>query len=322
MVEEILPNLYRIQVPLPRNPLKSINSFVIKTSGRNLMIDTGMNREECIEVMNSALSELDVDLSETDFFITHLHADHLGLVSYLGTDSSKIYFNEPDANAMSRLGPWERMAEFGPLVGFPRDELVLALQRHPGNIYGPRGALNFSIVRENDVLEYGDYRFKCVETPGHTSGNMCLYEEDKKILVSGDHVLIDITPNISLWSDRENPLEDYLNSLDKVAKLEVNMVLPGHRSLFTDCNKRIDELKQHHRERNNEIIEILRKGGQDAYRIASQMTWDIVADSWEDFPPNQKFFATGEAIAHLKYLTERGEIQREEIDGKYIYSVV
>ena len=53
-----------------------------------------MNREECIREMNSALQELDVDLKKTDFFITHLHADHLGLVANLASDTSKVYYGE------------------------------------------------------------------------------------------------------------------------------------------------------------------------------------------------------------------------------------
>ncbi|MFC2052322.1 MBL fold metallo-hydrolase, partial [Chloroflexota bacterium] len=91
MTKEILPNLYKIEVPLPRSPLQAINSYIIKAQGRSLIIDTGMNREECISVMSAGLKELAVDLETTDFFITHLHADHLGLVSYLATDNSTVY---------------------------------------------------------------------------------------------------------------------------------------------------------------------------------------------------------------------------------------
>ena len=91
MIKEILPNLYRIEVPLPRNPLQAVNSYVIKAKGQSLIIDTGMNRKECMDVMSSGLKELNVDLKEADFFITHLHADHLGLVSNLATDTSTIY---------------------------------------------------------------------------------------------------------------------------------------------------------------------------------------------------------------------------------------
>lgn len=73
MIEEVLPNLYRAEIPLPRNPLKATNSYIIKGRGKSLIIDTGMNREECLEAMSTGLKELDIDLKKTDFFITHLH---------------------------------------------------------------------------------------------------------------------------------------------------------------------------------------------------------------------------------------------------------
>jgi glyoxylase-like metal-dependent hydrolase (beta-lactamase superfamily II) len=90
MIEELLTDLYRVEIPLPRSPLKALNSYIVKGNGRFLIIDTGMNREECLRPMRSALQKLDIDLNKTDFFITHLHADHSGLVGVLATDTSKI----------------------------------------------------------------------------------------------------------------------------------------------------------------------------------------------------------------------------------------
>ena len=194
MIEEILPNLYKIEVPLPQNPLKAINSYVIKAQGQSLIIDTGMNREECMRVLSSGLKELDVDLKRADFFITHLHADHLGLVSSLATDTSTIYFNQPDADIINSGDLWEKIFHFGRIKGFPEDELQRVIKSHPGKKYSPTGHLDFYILKEGDTVSIGDYLFKCIETPGHTKGHMCLYEPSKKLFVSGDHILIDITP--------------------------------------------------------------------------------------------------------------------------------
>ena len=67
MIDEIAVNLYRIEVPLPKNPLRSINSYVIKDPDRNLIIDTGMNREECLNVLEAGLKSLGVD--HVDIFL-------------------------------------------------------------------------------------------------------------------------------------------------------------------------------------------------------------------------------------------------------------
>jgi glyoxylase-like metal-dependent hydrolase (beta-lactamase superfamily II) len=321
MVEEILTDLYKIEIPLPKNPLKAINSYVIKNTERNLIVDTGWNQKECMNAMQTGLRELGIDIRKTDFFITHLHADHFGLVSALITDTSKIYFNQPDADRFRSGFRLNDFVNFARLNGYPENELQTALQNHPGLKFRAKADLAFHILKEGDSLSIGDYVFKCIETPGHTLGHMCLYEPNKKIFVSGDHILNDITPNIQLWSDEWNPLKKYMVSLDKVYELDMELVLPGHRSIFKNCRERIQELKQHHQDRLDEIISILKKGSKSAFQVASKMSWDIMSESWDLFPVSQKWFATGEAMAHLKYLKEKGIIKSEIRKKKILFSV-
>jgi len=177
-------------------------------------------------------------------------------------------------------------------------------------------------VKEGDVVTVNGYRLECVETPGHTWGHVCLYEPERKVFFSGDHILGDITPNIQAWVGDEDPLAAYIQSLSKIEAMEVSMVLPGHRSLIPNSRKRIRGLKQHHLARCNEVLDILRGGAQSAYQTAAQMTWDIRADRWEDFPLMQKWFATGEAIAHLRFLENRGLTEKKlNPQGVFLYTL-
>ena len=308
MIEELTPNLFRIEIPLPDSPLKYLNSYVIRGLERNLIIDTGLNRNACFEAMQTGLRELNVDLGKTDFFITHLHADHFGLVSRLVADSSKVFFNRPDSELIESFGGWEPMVEYAGLNGFPRSELENALKSHPGYKFHSEWVPDLSILKDNALIHVGDYHFRCIETPGHTIGHTCLYEQDKKLLIAGDHILIDITPNIQCWSDEGNPLKDYLNSLEKVRKLDVALVLPGHRRIFKNFEERIDELQQHHNKRLEEVLSIVNVQSKTAFQIASEMIWDIKCDSWAQFPLAQKWFATGEAISHLRHLEKSGNL--------------
>jgi glyoxylase-like metal-dependent hydrolase (beta-lactamase superfamily II) len=321
MIEEIAANLYKVEIPLPKNPLRALNSYVVKGPERNLIIDTGWNQQECMRAMQAGLAKLGVDLRKTAFFITHLHTDHLGLVSQLATDTSTIYFNRPDADRIQSGISWEDFVEFARLNGFPEKELQRVPDSHPGFKFRSKEPLRFHLLKEGDSLEISDYAFKCVETPGHTKGHMCLYEPNKKIFVAGDHILGDITPTILLWSDEWNPLKEYLASLDKVFVLDIELVLPGHRGILRNSKERIQELKHHHQERLEEIVSILGQGTQDAFQVASRMTWDIVYDSWDLFPVSQKWFATGEAIAHLRYLEEEGMIRKEMQKEKILFSL-
>ena len=139
MLEEILPSLYRIVVPLTGNPLREINSFVLTSRDRNLIIDTGMNRPECREVLEAGLEQIGVDLDRTDFIATHLHADHQGLFSALMRPGSRAFMGEPDLASMEMMGSfWTKdgpMGEYAARSGFPAAELKASLENHPGFKY-------------------------------------------------------------------------------------------------------------------------------------------------------------------------------------------
>jgi glyoxylase-like metal-dependent hydrolase (beta-lactamase superfamily II) len=311
MCQEIMPNLFRLKIPLPESPLKYLNSYVIRDSERSLIIDTGLNRRECLEAMQAGLRRLGIDLKKTDIFITHLHADHFGLVGKLATDASNVYFSRPEKELMESWEGFGAMIAYAGRNGFPENELRAALDKHPGAKYGSEWIPELKVLEDGDEIHAGDYHFTCVTTPGHTMGHICLYEPDKKLLVAGDHILIDITPNIQCWSDEQNPLKHYLASLDKVSRLQIDLVLPGHRRLIRNPQARIEELKIHHRRRLEEVLTILEAKSMTAFQVASRMTWDLRYDDWKDFPVAQKWFATGEAIAHLRYLEEAGRVRRE-----------
>jgi len=320
MIETLAHNIFCIKIPLPDTPLKSLNSVVFRSKERNLVIDTGLNHDDCFNAMEQGLTELGIDRNKTDFLITHFHADHFGLLHRLITPDSRIYFNRPEAELLESWEGWEPMLESARVNGFPADKLRQALENHPGFKHGSMWKPGMRIINDNDEIPAGDYTLRCIETPGHTLGHICLYEPLNRIFIAGDHVLGDITPNIQCWEEDENLLNDYLKSLDKVYDLEVNLVVPGHRTLFTDLKKRIDELKAHHMARLAEVELILSRNPCNAYKMASQMTWDIRAASWDDFPIAQKWFATGEAISHLHYLEQANRIEKHLEKDKIIYS--
>jgi glyoxylase-like metal-dependent hydrolase (beta-lactamase superfamily II) len=326
VVEEVLSNIYKIEVPLPGNPLKVLNTYLIKGRGRNLLIDTGFNQEECREALFNGLSILGAALEETDIFITHLHADHCGLVSSLAREQSVIYCGEVDAERINwSLSPtyWSENLAFTGSYGFPLRDLSKAMQKHPGQKYSPDSEQAFSTVSENDIIEVGDYRFTCVETPGHTPGHICLYEPDRKVLVSGDHILENITPNVTMFlKGLADPLGQYLKSLDKVDRMDISLVLPGHRRIMSDVRKRIAELKQHYENRLNEVLNVLNNGRMSAYQVASQITWDLTYTSWEQFPLEQKWFATGEAISHLEHLRQMNKVRRFQNKENLLFELI
>jgi len=310
--ETILPHLHVVEVPLPQSPLKTLNAYVVSGPDRTLVIDTGFNRPECLAALQEGLHDLRVDLDRTDFFITHLHADHFGLVSQLVRPERTIYFNTPDAETIRSWNGWEDTVASAGRNGFPADKLQTAIRNHPGYRFLAYMPKEMTLLEDGTPLSVGDYHFRCVSTPGHTAGHLCLYEPQKHLLIAGDHLLYDITPNITCWKENINPLRSYLASLDKMEGLDIDLVLPGHRRRFGNPAARIAELREHHKKRNEEILTILRSGPRHAYETAARMTWDLDCPSWEDFPIAQRWFATGEALAHLRYLEEKGIVRRQD----------
>jgi len=319
MAEEIIPNIFRITVPLPRNPLKFLNSYVLCGEERSLVVDTGLNRPECLEALQQGLGSLGLDPEKTDIFITHMHSDHSGLAPEMSSRGARVFASATDAAIINDRTDWSELMRFAWACGLPEDKLLEARDKHPGYKYRPTGQVHFSHVADGDVLDLGGYRLRCLHTPGHTAGHICLYEPEKKLFLAGDHILEEITPNISQWREGINPLGDYLHSLDKVSDLQVELVLPGHRRLFADFKGRIATLKAHHERRLQEVLGLLDAQPQTPYSIASQMSWDMSYASWEDFPMAQKWFASGEALAHLSLLESRGEISRRMENGRLAF---
>ena len=325
MIEEIVPNLFRTEIPLPNSPLKSLNSYIVKGEDRFLIIDTGFNLQECQNEMNVSLQKLRVDLSKTDIFLTHLHVDHIGLADSLATENSKVYLNETETHHPifqrdNLPGYRQKLMDVYVANGFPAEGARMFYESYTEREYGLKRGRTFSAVRNGDTIEVGDFHFQCISTPGHSPGHMCLYEPNRKILVSGDHILSDITPNIAYWLEMDDPLNEYLTNLEKIRALDVKIVLPGHRRLVRDLHKRISELQEHHRDRLNEVLASLRDGAKNAFQIAPSITWDITFKSWEEFPPAQKWFAFSETLAHIRFLENKGKLRRHTRNKKILYS--
>ena len=118
----------------------------------------------------------------------------------------------------------------------------------------------------------------------------------------------------------KDSLGDYLESLTKIRDLPVEHLFPAHRSESGSLKERVDDLTAHHLRRIEDAWEtIAEEPGLTGYDIAGRMRWRIRSRSWEDFPLEQKFFAVGEALAHLDYLEARRRVERREEDGKIRY---
>lgn len=318
-ITEIAPDITRIEVTLPKTPLKATNSYFVKGRERDLLIDTGFNHPVSHQALAEALAHLKVDMERTDIFVTHLHSDHAGLSRAVAKSGTRVIMSAEDGRTVGQ-GPhadfWESFREFYHFTGLYAGGHVTSVRQHPGYAFAPPASDDIVFVPDGHVLEVGGRRLVSVHTPGHTRGHFCLYCPDDKTLFSGDHILGKITPNITLMSLDHDALGEFLGSLELVRRLDVRRVFPGHRHRVDDCRARIDELFQHHQRRLDEAMAIVGDGRLNTVDVARRMRWSLTYENWDEYPPAQKLFSAGEALAHLHHLELAGKLTREaDADG-------
>ena len=320
------PNLWRLDIPLEGNPLKNLNSYLIVGADRSILIDTGFRQDSCRQALTEQLAETGVDRERLDVFLTHLHSDHTGLAPEFVGSRGNIYISAIDGKGLlAGLTDtyWQRIYREYVKEGFPQEEIDRLWRANPAQGAAPRDwGRHCLLLRDGDRLTCGGITLRCILTPGHTPGHLCLYGEEPGWLFSGDHVLFHITPNICRWESMPDALGSYLESLKALRGLPVSLLLPGHRREAGSLDLRIRQLEEHHAHRLEEVRDIiLKKPGLTAYEIAGRMRWSV-RPLWPEFPIQQKYFAMGECLAHLDYLEHCREILRLEQNGMNRYHAV
>ena len=323
-IQEVYKGIYLTELPLPRNPLKYLNFYIIKGPDRSMIIDTGFNYDETKLELEKIFEELEIKPENTILYLTHLHSDHTGLAAHLQEKGMMVYISKTDGDMLNNSlnlkdAEWQNTIQQGILQGMKEEGLDI--EDHPGYKFRPTARIDYIPAIPGEHIQIGEYDFEILDIKGHTPGITGLYERNHKILFCGDHILGKITPNITFWGfEYGDMLGTYLKSLDYVYHLEVSHLFSSHRQLVGNHRARILELYDHHENRLEEAREALRKTGKaTVVMVAKQLHWDIRSRNWDEFPKAQKWFAAGEAHAHLEHLRALGQADLEEIDGVLYY---
>jgi len=328
-MKEVIPGIHQIQLPLPSVGLDWVNIYLIQGNKGYLLIDTGWNTEKAFRSLERQLSEIGISFEDiSQIVITHIHPDHYGLAGRLKQLSqAKISIHHLEENLIEPKyinmgGLLEQLEQWLRTNGVITDELPQLQTASLGMEKFVASALPDIRLYGGEIISTGLFNFQVIWTPGHSPGHICLYEPTQKILISGDHILPNITPNVGFHpQSSKNPLGDYLNSVDTVKELDVNLVLPGHENPFTELQPRIEEIIQHHKLRNLEILQTVVPKPKTAYQITTEITWrsDKRGASWQNLAPLDKRFAVLETMAHLELMRSRGEVKKLHRDDTTYY---
>ncbi len=322
--QQLEPGLWRIPLPLPF-ALRSANVYLIADgAGGWTLIDAGFGLPADEAALHAGLAASGISLVDvTSLVLTHAHPDHVGLsrpiyeasgapIYMLAGEEAAMYrvWSSPDDSAAD---PLNAVAAMYAANGMSADDAAgsanatVRLRRILR--IAPPSAIH--LLHDGDDLRLGRHSYRVIWTPGHSDYHMCLLREDG-LFFSGDHVLPGITPNIGWYPDaRPDPLGDYLHALLTVRDVPVRLVLPGHRMPFVDLASRVDELREHHRERGQQILSLLANAadGMTATSVASLLFGDRLRGV------DDRRFAVVEMLAHLEHLRLTGRATRETRDG-------
>ena len=328
-MKEIIPGIQWLQLPLPVSGLDYVNIYLVQGDDGYLLVDSGWNTNDAFNSLEKQLTDNGIDFKDiSQIVVSHIHPDHYGLAGRIKQLSqAKMFIHHLEENLVE-----PRYINMGGLLaqlehwlqsnGVITEELPRLQTASLGMEKYVTSGLPDTKLYGGETISTGRFTFEVVWTPGHSPGHICLYEPAQKILISGDHILPTITPNVGLHpQSSKNPLGDYLDSLAEIKELDVDLVLPGHENPFTGLQLRIEEIIQHHKLRSLEILRTAVAEPKTAYEISTEITWMSGKKSagWQNLAPLNKRFAVLETIAHLELMRADGKVKRLRKNGTTYY---
>lgn len=318
-VERVRDGLWSIPVPIPDNPLRYVLVYALECRDGLVLIDAGWDDESSWQALNDGLASIGYGIRDVEaVLVTHYHADHLGLAGRVREASGAwIALHALDAAHVVREqgaveGLTDRLRDHLESHGSPAAEARRVVDLVQIGLITDSPAPDV-LLEDGESVKIPGLELQVVWTPGHTPGHSCYYRPDQRLLFSGDHVLPRITPQIAVYSQTTgDPLADFLRSLERLEKFDVDEVLPAHEYRFRGLDHRLEVMARHHAERLVELYGAVRADpGATGWDLAARLTW---SRPWESFDPFSRRFALGETIAHLTLLENRGEV-RSGSDG-------
>lgn len=325
-LKQITDDIYQLRLPLPF-ALNHVNSYLLRGAQGWTIVDTGINTPDAQQTWRAAFAELNMQPKDIEqLVLTHLHPDHFGLSGWLQSLAA-----EQGKTIPVRLGEYEntlfpfiwesadpaQFVQYLHLGGVTDDIIDAVAISHRDTLAktNPRST-NRETLKDGAVVRLGDRDFTLIRTPGHSDGHILFYDPAEQIALSGDHVLLTITPNIGLWAhSQDDPLGRYLHTLETLQTLNLRMALPGHRAVITDWRARLQELHAHHQTRLTRTLDAVEQGLETGYAATYHIfdTGKFTHHEWR--------FAIAETLAHLEHLHLAGKLNKSVRGGAWHYTL-
>jgi glyoxylase-like metal-dependent hydrolase (beta-lactamase superfamily II) len=308
--DRVLPGVWRLRLPLPWPAVPHVNAYAIASGSGVVLFDTGIHEPGSLAQLERALDQAGLRLDHIRLVVcTHAHSDHYGLAGPIVDAAGCELWMHPNHAHMTRAAEdpdaaFERRIEVARHSGVPLEALERYREQNRDRGYG----IERVMLPDRDLLpgvevETDLGRWQVIETPGHAPSHVVLHQPDRRLLLSGDHVL----GRASLYFDygyTPDPVGEYLSSLDKVRNLDVDLILAGH-------GRPVRDLPGHVEAHEELVVQAL-----DRIRAAlagePKTAFDIVAAGIgiESVPPAAMNWAMSLTLCYLRHLEQLGEIAR------------
>jgi glyoxylase-like metal-dependent hydrolase (beta-lactamase superfamily II) len=312
--ERVIPGLWRLRLPLPLPGVPHCNAWALSAGDGLVLVDTGMHEPGSMTDLERAFEQVGLSVDDIRLVVcTHAHIDHWGQAATICDRARCEMWMHPNhqhgfSAATDPEAAVARRVEIGRQSGVPETALARYAERArelpPGiaRVIEPSRALVDGVTIETDL---GVWRV--VETPGHAPSHVCLFQAERRLVISGDHLL----GRISLYFDygwTPDPIGEFLSSLDRVGRLDARLALSGHGKPFIDVPGHIEGNRRLVRERLDAVLAAVSEGPRTALEVAPSVHGEPVSET-------RVGWVLQETLCYLRHLELSGRVERLSEDG-------
>ena len=320
-LKEIAPGILWLRMPLPYR-LDHINLYLMRHEDGWIIIDTGIYLDETKALWEKIFAQLPAHEPIKAVLCTHSHEDHIGCAGWL-TEKLRVpfymsmggYFSLRALESGFDPNAWET-ARFYHRLGFDEELVRSMFAKFAKMRFTSTPPRSYNRLSDNTEVRLGGKSWRVIVGEGHAYEHVSLFCAESKVLICGDQLLPRISANVGVNAvePEANPLELWLESLDRIGELPADtLVLPSHELPYYGLDTRAQQLRDHHRDQLDGLMQICRDHPGSPRQLMEHM-YPRRKDVFDDF------LAAGECFAHLAYLWHAGQIERsEQADGSYFF---
>jgi glyoxylase-like metal-dependent hydrolase (beta-lactamase superfamily II) len=276
--EKVLPGVWRLRLALPWPGVPHGNAWAVAADDGIVLFDTGIGGKGRMRQFDLALGQVGFGVEDVRLLVcTHSHTDHYGLAASIVEAAGCELWMHPAWEHVRLMADdpaaaLEQRIEVARQSGVPADALERYRESRSGDvetgidaIVEPDRELLPGVEVETDLGTWQVY-----ETPGHAPSHVVLHQPERRLLISGDHLL----GRTVLFFDHghtPDPVGEFLRGLDEIQPLDIDLVLPGHGRPFRDPEVKIAEARRQVAELIDKVKTSLGDGEKTAFEIVGEI---------------------------------------------------